>query len=225
LRARVAGKAAHVHHLPLGSTPEFMSDTDGKASSDLMPLRGVSRPQAGYIGALNWRFDYHFLAQVAERLPQIQFVLGGKVPADSDGDANWLEGLRRARALPNVHFIGWVEHSAIGVYLRAFDVLFMCYSECRFNRNASPAKLWDYLGSARPVVANDRNPETLLWREVIRVGASPDAFAQAIGEALAEQGKELPERRLEIARAHNWEELSRRLEEIIAPMLHLEAPR
>jgi glycosyltransferase involved in cell wall biosynthesis len=219
LRTRVPGKAEQIHHLPLGSTPEFMSGSRDEMSPAPEPLRGISRPRAGYIGALNWRFDYRFFAQVAGRLPQIQFVLGGKVPGDSDGDAEWLQGLRQARELSNVHFIGWVEHSALGEYLRAFDVLFICYSDCRFNRNASPAKLWDYLGSGHPIVANDRNPETLLWREVIRVGDTPEAFAEEIGRALAEQGNESRARRLEIARAHTWEQLSRRLEEIVAPTM------
>jgi glycosyltransferase involved in cell wall biosynthesis len=224
LQARVASKAGHVHHLALGSTPEFTSEPGERVLSDPEPVRRISHPRAGHVGALNWRFDYQFLARVAQELPRLQFVLGGKIPGDSDGDAEWREGLRKARELPNVHFIGWVEHQAMGEYLRAFDVLLMCYSECRFNRNASPAKLWDYLGSGRPVVANDRNPETLLWREVIRIGATPEAFAEAIGNALAEEGTELQERRLNIARAHTWEELSHRLEEIIAPILSLGTP-
>lgn len=216
LRTRVPGKAEQIHHLPLGSTPEFMSGSLHEISSDPEPLRRISRPRAGYIGALNWRFDYRFLAEVASRLPQIQFVLAGKVPGDSDGGVEWLQGMRQARELPNVHFIGWVEHSALGKYLRAFDVLFICYSDCRFNRNASPAKLWDYLGSGRPIVANDRNPETLLWKEVIRVGDAPGAFAAALSEAVVERTSALTARRLEIARAHTWEQLSRRLETIIS---------
>jgi hypothetical protein len=216
LQARAPGRAEQIHHLPLGSTPEFMSGSLDEMSSAPEPLRRIPRPRAGYIGALNWRFDYNFLAQVASRFPEVQFVLGGKIPGDADGGAKWLQGLRQARELPNVRFIGWAEHSALGEYLRSFDVLFICYSDCRFNRNASPAKLWDYLGSGRPIVANDRNPETLLWREVIRVGETPEAFAEAIEKAQAEQGNELRTRRLEIARAHTWEQLSRRLEGIVA---------
>lgn len=221
LQARVPAKANHIHHLALGATPEFMSATPREPLSDPNDLRLISHPRAGYVGALNWRFDYDFLAEVARRLPQIQFVLGGKVPTDSDGDAAWQEGLRRARELPNVHFSGWIEHASLGEQLRAFDVLFICYSDCRFNRNASPAKLWDYLGTSRPIVANDRNPETVLWHDVIRVGATPEAFAAAITESLAEKGNELPARRLEIAREHTWEKLSGRLEQIIMGSLRV----
>jgi hypothetical protein len=40
------------------------------------------------------------------------------------------------------------------VVLNSFDVLLMSYSECNFNTNACPAKLWDYLGTLLPIVAN-----------------------------------------------------------------------
>lgn len=215
LQARVPAKATAVYHLPLGATPQLMAAAPAQRVLDLPSLRGIAPPRAGYVGALNARFDYHFLVKVAERLPEVQFVLAGKIPEETQGDAGWFQGVRHARSLPNVNFIGWVEHNALGEFLQAFEVLFMCYSDCRFNRNASPAKLWDYLGSSRPVVANDRNPETLLWREVIRVGDTPEAFVRAIKAALAEHGNALQARRLEIAHDHTWEQLSRRLEKII----------
>jgi hypothetical protein len=221
LRTRFPEKAEDIVHLPLGSTPEFMVDRHSSQDRAIPEsLSCIPSPRFGHIGALNWRFDHGFLAEVARLRPDVQFVLGGKIPTAKDGDAKWQEGLLAAKKLSNIHFIGWIDHSVIGNYLNAFDALFMCYSNCRFNINACPAKLWDYLGSSRPIVANDRNPETLLWREVIGVGATPEAFAQAIDDALTEQGTELPARRLEIARSHTWEQLSHRLEHI----LHASSP-
>jgi hypothetical protein len=108
-----------------------------------------------------------------------------------------------------------VEHAQLGDYLNAFEALFMCYSDCNFNRNACPAKLWDYLGTGKPIVANANNPETLLWREVVRVGADAVQFAGAVREALAETGESSRHRRLEIARAHTWNKLAERMQ----PML------
>jgi hypothetical protein len=108
-----------------------------------------------------------------------------------------------------------VEHDQLGDYLNAFDVLLMCYSDCQFNRNASPAKLWDYLGTGLPIVANDRNPETLLWCEVIQIGETPEAFAEKLRRVLVTESAALRERRLEIARAHTWEQLSKRWESIV----------
>lgn len=214
LRKRAPENGARILHLPLGCTPQFMSDASAKREIPIA-LQKVRRPLAGYIGALNSRFDFEFLCEVAERLPDVNFVLGGKVPSREQGSASWWSGCERARGLANVHFIGWVEHDRLGDYLNSFDLLLMCYSDCRFNRNASPAKLWDYLGTGLPVVANDRNPETLLWREVIHIGEDPEMFARKLRDGLTGESAALRERRLAFARAHTWEELSKRLEQLV----------
>jgi teichuronic acid biosynthesis glycosyltransferase TuaH len=207
-------KRDQIHHLPLGCSPEFMEcGARSKPATRPLALRDFNAPVAGYIGALNYRFDFGFLAEVADRLPEVTFLLGGQV--QEDGNTAWRAGLQRARSAANVHFLGWIEHARLGDYLHAFDILLMPYTHCHFNTNACPAKLWDYLGTGKPIVANDANPETLLWSKVVRVGAKPEQFANAIRDALGEQGTALRQSRLEIARAHTWEQLSRRMERII----------
>lgn len=217
LREKHPAKAEKIFHLPIGCTPEFMAaDADEPKPARPAKLAHLGGPVVGHIGALNWRFDYAFLAEVAPRLPQVNFVLGGKPPVESDGDAAWAAGVRAARACGNIHFIGWVAHDELGQYLKSFDALFMCYSDCNFNRNACPAKLWDYLGSGRPVVANNRNPETLLWREVIRLAQAPEQFVVAVTDVLANDPPSARARRLEIARDHTWEKLAARFQPMLA---------
>lgn len=212
LREQHPAKAAKIFHLPIGCTPEFMAvDADEPKPARPAKLAQMSGPVVGHIGALNWRFDYAFLAEVAAKLPQVNFVLGGKPPVETEGDAGWAAGLRAARACRNVHFIGWVAHGELAQHLKFFDALFMCYSVCNFNRNACPAKLWDYLGSGRLVIANERNPETLLWREVMKVAAMPENFAATIQAALADDPRPARARRLEVAREHTWDKLAARL--------------
>jgi glycosyltransferase involved in cell wall biosynthesis len=214
LRRKYPHRRENIFHVSNGCSPELMADKNfARPNLTPAPLASVPSPRVGYIGTLNWRFDHGFLAEVARLRPKVQFVLGGKTPAEKDGDAKWREGFRAAKKLSNIHFIGWVDRSVLGDYLNAFDALFMCYSNCRFNTNACPAKLWDYMATGLPIVANDRNPETLLWREVIQIGKNPEAFAEAVTAALHENPV-LRERRLDIARAHTWDALSRELEAI-----------
>ena len=210
LREQHPAKAAGIFHLPIGCTPEFMANSE---TGDRRPETG-NRKVAGYIGALNFRFDFDFLADVASRLPDVTFALGGRV--QMEGDATWRKGLERARTVPNIKFLGWVEHARLGEKLNGFDVLLMPYALCHFNTNACPAKLWDYLGTGKPIVANDANPETLLWSEVVHIGATPEAFAAAIRSALTGEDAHLSRRRLEIAREHTWDKLSQRLERILS---------
>jgi glycosyltransferase involved in cell wall biosynthesis len=212
LREQHPAKRARIHHLPIGCTPEFMARESSPPHTS--PLKPYTSSTAGYIGALNYRFDFALLADVAARLLDVTFALGGRV--QEDGDAAWRAGLARARQLPNVKFLGWIEHAKLGEHLAGFDVLLMPYAHCHFNTNACPAKLWDYLGTGKPIVANDANPETLQWSEVVRVGANAEVFALGVRAALAEQGSALREQRLAIAREHTWAKLGERLERLLS---------
>lgn len=217
LVAHLPSLAERLHHLPIGVTPAFMTNGD-ESCPDPAALKDIPHPRAGYIGALSYRFDFPFLATVAAARPDIHFVLGGLLPQKSQGNANWWAGVERARVLPNVHLIGWVEHATLGDHLSNCDVLLMPYAKCRFNDNACPAKLWDYLGTGKPIVANGNNPETLFWREAINVAETPETFAQEIERALNEadrEGASPREQRLGIARDHTWEKLGERLAELI----------
>lgn len=213
LREQHPAKARAIYHLPLGVTPEFMGRAAAQHASG---PRGV----AGYVGALNYRFDFGFIASVAALLPDVDFVLGGRV--QEDGDAAWRFGLSEARRQPNIKFLGWVDHARLPEQFATFDVLLMAYAACNFNTNACPAKLWDYLGTGKPIVANTANPETLLWQEVIRIGASPAEYTEAVRAALGERDEAPRKRRLAIAQEHTWDKLSERLEKILlaAPTNH-----
>lgn len=216
LRNQHPAKTAKIFHLPIGCTPEFMAKP-GERQKYSIPEVVLRIPglRSLYVGALNWRFDYEFLAEAAERLAQVNFILGGKIPTCHDGDSKWRRGLERAKRCPNVHFIGWIEHAHLGDYLNTVDLLFMCYSECQFNTNACPAKLWDYFGTGLPVVTNAANPETLLWRDVVHIGRTPDEFATAMRGVLIGERAGLRERRLQIAHDHRWEELAVRLQAML----------
>jgi glycosyltransferase involved in cell wall biosynthesis len=213
LRARFPERSNGVWHVPIGVSPAFMADAVRDAGEPAAIAR-IPRPRAGYVGTLTYRFDFPFLAEVAAARPDVSFVLGGRPPTRADGAEVWWQGVERSRALPNVHLIGWVNHFDLGKHLAAMDVLLMIYSRCSFNDSACPAKLWDYLGTGRAVVANANNPETMLWRDVVAVGDTPMAFAARLDEALAEAASGAPERRearLAVARAHTWDRLAERL--------------
>lgn len=202
-----------IQHVPIGVTPAFMADAVvGMEEPEV--LRALPRPRAGYVGTLSYRFDFTFLAEVASARPEVSFVLGGRPPTRSEGDKTWWQGFERAQALPNVHLIGWVNHEALGRHLAAMDVLLMMYARCSFNDSACPAKLWDYLGTGRPVVANTNNPETLLWQNVIAIAGTAEDFAARLDEALDEVRSGNSERRaarLAVARDHTWDKLAQSL--------------
>ncbi|MGF1572256.1 MAG: glycosyltransferase [Sumerlaeia bacterium] len=198
-------------HLPHGCHREFMVEAPLLQPLPLKEnLQAFNRPVCGYIGALNNRFDFPFLAEVAAKLPDIQFVLGGTEPNPGDGSSQWYTGYKLCVTRDNVHFMGRIPHDQVGKTLQSFDVLLMPYAKCAFNTSACPMKLWDYMGTSRPVVANDAVPEVLLWQHVIHIGTEPAEFAAKIEESLADPSW-MAQARLEIARDNTWKNQAERL--------------
>lgn len=208
-------EAQKIVHIPHGCSTRFMPWELRPKPCSLPPeLAHIERPVAGYIGALNQRFDFHFLAQVAEELPHVRFVLGGDPPQPGDGDIEWWQGVERIRQLPNVHLIGRVPHDRIGDHLQAFDCLLMVYTKSNFNTNSCPMKLWDYMGTARPIIANDAVPEVRLWQQLICVTETPQDFAANLQFVLANPNWKSGER-FDVARENTWEKQAQKLYEII----------
>jgi len=204
-------QASQIVHIPHGCSPTFMVNHP-LAKPNPLPaeLKVYPRPIAGYIGTLGYRFDFHYLAQAVQKLPQVTFILGGPIPQPQDGSTDWWQDVEEIRQLPNVYWIGKVPHHRLGQYLQSFDVLLMCYSDCNFNRNACPTKLWDYMGTSRPVVANNVVPEVNQWSQMLHIATHPSDFAQKIELALAQPNWKASER-LSIAKHHTWRHQAQKL--------------
>jgi len=220
-KQKFLAKSEHILYLPHGCSPNFMVDHPLITPQPLPEsIKQLSRPIAGYIGALNYRFDFNYLVQVAEKLLDVTFILGGDLPQSNEGSEEWWFGVEKAKQLSNVHFIGRVSHSNLGQYLQSFDVLLMLYSDCEFNLNACPTKLWDYMGTSLPIVTNNVVPEVNLWENLLLVSSDPDSFASNVRLALANPKWQSAER-LETAKAHTWERQAQKFHELLRTYIPL----
>ncbi len=202
-------------HIPHGCSPNFMVDAPLTQPNPLPDrLKDYAHPIIGYIGALNYRFDFRYLVEVANQLPDVTIILGGQLPQPTDGDRAWWEGVEVAQNLPNIHFVDSVPHHLVGEYLQSFDVLLMPYSHCDFNLNACPMKLWDYMSISLPIVANDVVPEVNQWSHLILISKDPAEFAANVRFALANPTWKSDER-LEEAQSHTWQQQARKLQQVL----------
>jgi glycosyltransferase involved in cell wall biosynthesis len=215
LKRIIPEKSDKIFHIPNGCSPQFMVDQILHIPKPVPhELRSFSRPIAGYIGTLRNGFDFGYLFEVAKEMPEVTFILGGDYPLVSDGCNEWWQNVNRVKMLSNVHFIGAVEHYRLGEFLQSFDVLLMCYVQSEFNNSICPTKLWDYMGTARPIVANDVVPEVNIWKDVLWISENPTKFIENIYEAFDSPFWKSSERLL-IAKQHTWSSLSERLLDII----------
>jgi glycosyltransferase involved in cell wall biosynthesis len=220
LKDRFPERADRIHHVPIGCSPGFMVEQPLHEPKLLTgSLSDVRRPVVGYVGALNWRFDYGYLDRVACGLPSVTFALGGKTPERNDGDAAWWRAFEACRHRSNIRFLGPVRHEDVGRWLQSFDALMMMYSDTAVNRCACPAKLWDYLGTSLPIVANDVVPEVARWRDAVYVCKTTEEFSDGLVAALGEDREAHGGRRLAIAREHTWSRLGERMIDIMEARL------
>src|SRR5207244_9579429 len=112
-----------------------------------------------------------------------------------------------------IELTGFVEPKNVDLYQAAADVLVFHMDESLLHyRYATPAKAYEYMAAARPIVAGD----IPLFEEVfgdageraLRVsGHDPESMAQGIERALelGEEARQMSERAAEWVRGRTWE--------------------
>ncbi|MQC26803.1 MAG: glycosyltransferase [Chloroflexi bacterium] len=110
----------------------------------------------GYSGHLYPGRGIELILDVAQQLPEVQFLLIGGNPDDVARVQN------QAAGLANLHLTGFVTNASLPRYQAACDVLLMPYQEQVAASSGgniagflSPMKMFEYLASGRPVLTSD----------------------------------------------------------------------
>ncbi|MBL8790266.1 MAG: UDP-galactopyranose mutase [Rhizobiales bacterium] len=106
--------------------------------------RQIPHPRVGYFGVIDERLDAELLAEVAGKMPDVQFVMIGPVVKIDP------ESLPR---LPNIHWLGSKPYADLPDYLRHWDVGWMPFALNDATRFISPTKTPEFLAAGLPVVS------------------------------------------------------------------------
>ncbi|HVZ10022.1 glycosyltransferase [Rhodopila sp.] len=161
-----------IHVIPNGAELDFPSD------SSPLPgfMRDSTRPVVGYCGNLSERIDWPLIEALATRHPDWRFVLIG--PHGEGGVRDTV------LQLPNVTLPGPLPYDEARRCMVAFDCAIVPHIPNAITDAMNPLKVYNYLSVGIPVVTTPvANLEAL--HGLIRIGDGPDAFANAIAEALA----------------------------------------
>lgn len=133
---------------------------------DHLPDPEDCRNQLGLTNAFTVGYTGHFYAgrgmsllmDIAKNMPHVQFLwVGGQ-----DEDIRpWQDKLSRL-SIENVHITGFIPNSQLPLYQGAADILLMPYgkkiagsSGGDISRVINPMKMFDYLGTGRPIIASE----------------------------------------------------------------------
>jgi uncharacterized SAM-binding protein YcdF (DUF218 family)/glycosyltransferase involved in cell wall biosynthesis len=197
LRQKAARVSTAVHAFPAGvdfGKFESVRQADNGLPSDLATL---TRPIAGYIGALHLWLDQELMVRVAQRLPEVTFAFVGPPQVD----------VTRLAAQPNVRLLGARPHDDVPAYVKGFDVALVPYLRSDFTDSVYPVKLNEYLAMGVPVVATEL-PEIRRFNDrhgdVLAVARDADEFAERVQVAMNDRHPDKASRRVAVARENSW---------------------
>ncbi|MGK7936930.1 MAG: glycosyltransferase [Xenococcaceae cyanobacterium] len=137
-----------------------------------------------YSGGLYKFKGVDLLLEVAQKLPNIQFVFAG-------GNDSQLERYReiiKRTQIDNTTFLGYLPHEQLPSLLQAADILAHPHCSGEAATFTSPLKFFEYLASGTPIVAT-KIPPLLEFKQTDIVAAwcetdNPTAYANALKRAL-----------------------------------------
>ncbi|HEY0245144.1 MAG TPA: glycosyltransferase [Mucilaginibacter sp.] len=176
-------------------------------------LADIKKPIIGYVGAIERRIDYSILTNLLEQNPDKNFVFVGPVNPDYVDVSKFKQ--------PNLFFKGTVPYSEMPAVLKGFDVAIIPFKKDEVSRTIFPLKLFEYLGSGRPVVSTDFNTDLADFTgDTVAYCQNVNEFTTALNIAL-EDTPELQQKRLDVAAKNTWEHRIVQIENLLADSLKL----
>ena len=161
-------------------------------------LLGIKKPIIGYFGNIERRINFTLLQGVVQTLNEYSFVFAGPV------DEKFVPAEFKAQA--NVHFIGSVPYNELPSILKGFDVAMIPFKKDEVSKTIFPLKLFEYLGSGKPVVATDFNLDLVEFtHETISYSSNTSEFTAEINKQLKYDNEALKSVRIEVAAKNSWQ--------------------
>ena len=160
-------------------------------------LAGIKKPIIGYFGAIERRIDYDMMQTLFKTNRDKSFVMIGPI------DRYYIK--EEEYNAPNLYLPGPVPYEELPAVLKGFDVAIIPFKKDEVSSDIFPLKLFEYLGSGRPIVSTNFNPDLKDFTfDTVPYCTTAAEFSAAIEVALNDTA-DLQKRRLEVAADNTWE--------------------
>ncbi len=200
---------ARTHLVPNAVDPRHFRPAIPGAGGRAGPLGPIMGPIVGYCGTIAEWLDFPLLAALADRFPDVQFVMVGPIEVPRT----------RLPRRGNLHWLGPRSYEDLPAYLAGFAVCLLPFRVDEFTRAVNPVKLFEYFATGKPVVSTPL-PEVTAFGELVYVGEGRGGVASAVEAALAEGDQPaLATRRRAVADTNTWDDRVARILHLLHPLL------
>lgn len=166
-----------------------------------------------YVGNICHRLDYNLLLKIARHHHNKTLLMIGPFGNTSFKDS----GLD---LLPNVVFTGGKKIEELPAYLQHSACCIIPFLCNQFTKSIYPLKINEYLSAGKPVISTNFSEDILSFNDIVYVSDSHEKFIDNIDKAIAEDGEDLKNKRIEISRPNDWENRAVQLFELINDFIH-----
>jgi teichuronic acid biosynthesis glycosyltransferase TuaH len=161
---------------------------------------GAPEAVACLVGQLNERLDLRALEAVRDR--GVRILVIGPLTAREPHTRKRLQAFLQS---PNITWLGEVPPDEVPLRLASVSVGMTPYADSEFNRASFPLKTLEYLASGLHTVSTDLPSARWLGTELVQIAGDPEAFADAVVEAVAAPGgQDARTSRRTFAASHSW---------------------
>ncbi|WP_414570348.1 glycosyltransferase family 4 protein [Nostoc sp. CCY 9925] len=170
-------------------------------------LRDESQKLVVYAGAIQQFKGIDVLIDVAQEMPNVQFVCAGGKPIEVEH----YQQLIQEKQVHNIKFLGYILHHELASLLQAADVLAHPHCSGKAATFTSPLKLFDYFASGTPIVATEI-PSLTEFQNTQAIAAwcepdNPNKFAESLKRVLETHPRKIegyPDS-IEFVKQFSWE--------------------
>jgi glycosyltransferase involved in cell wall biosynthesis len=195
LTTTVSNVLAHqVNECPVTVVPNGVSVQKAQSALARIQHAAGDRPVVGFLGSFEYFIDFDLILDVAQRLPQCDFVLVGR-----GRDQPYIEAQIAQRQLKNVRLPGGVPHAEVFNQIGRMDICLNIFKKVPVSERACPIKLFEYASMRKPIVSTRLAELEFVDAGFLYYGDTADEVAACVQQILANP----QEARLRAARGYD----------------------